>query len=477
MSGASKSSQVEDTIKDMWATRPRRPRRGRKVAGVAAGIGERYGIDPVIPRVLFAVLSFYGGAGVLLYVLGWLLLPEEDDEVSPVESLAGKGRSATSGLFTILLILALIPLFGWFFDKDFGGFFGLLVGAGVLFLLHRGRSHLGKVPQPPAQQTYAPEHATGYPLYPSYPAYQTAGESYQGPAAAPGQAAPTDTFSASTHGAPSSSAAAPSTPAGGSPTSASSGSEAPMNSHHAVDVEQPPTPPAWDPLGAAPFAWDLPEPARHEPEPDAPAVVRKRSKAGLVTVGVALLAVGGLVLAGPVLGGWVSVPHIIGVVLGVLGLGMFLGAFRGGGAGLIGLAAPLAAVGIVLTVVWPNGWEGSGGLGDLQARPTTLEQVQPVYARNVGSVDLDLTALPDSGSVTTKAVIDVGDVTVIVPENADLVVRCSSGLGEVFCLHESRGGSAPSVELTDYGPDGPGGLKIELHAETSGPGNVEVIRG
>ena len=409
-------------MKDMWATRPRRPRRGRKVAGVAAGIGNRYAIDPVVPRVLFAVLTIYGGAGVLLYVLGWLLLPEEDDEVSPVESLAGKGRSATSGFFTVMLALALIPLFGWAFDKDLGGFFGLLLGGGLLFLLHQRRAHLGRVPEPPAP---APEHATAYPL--PYP-----------------QPVPEATMT---------------------------------TAHPGLDDEQHrTTPPAWDPLGAAPFAWDLPEPSRPEPDAEPPVAV-KRSKAGLVTVGVALLAVGGLVLAEPVLAGWVTVPHIIGVVLGVLGLGMVLGSFRRGGRGLIGLAAPLAAVGIAMTVVWPQGFE-SGGMGEIQVRPSSIAQVQPVYAQNVGSVDVDLSGLTEkTGTVKTRAAVDLGDVRVVVPETADVVVRCEVGLGDVQCLDQNRGGSSPIVDMTDYGSDGPGGLKIELHAEVNGPGSVEVTRG
>ncbi|MGX7827487.1 PspC domain-containing protein [Actinokineospora sp. 24-640] len=440
MSGASRSpaASVEDTIKDMWATRPRRPRKGRKVAGVAAGIGSRYGIDPVIPRVVFAVTTFYGGAGLLFYVLGWLLLPEDDDEVSPVESLAGRGRSATSAAFTIMLCLALIPLFGWFFDKDFSGFLGLLLGAGLLYLLHRGRSHLGTIPQAPGHQA---------------PAYQASLHQ------APGQAS----------GAPEYATCAP--------VFAPQPMETPMSTAQPeLDADGYRTsPPAWDPLGAAPFAWDLPEPARPEPSAEPP-VRQRRSKAGLVTIGFSLLAVGGLVLAGPTLGGWVTVPHVIGVLLGVLGIGMVFGSFRRGGRGLIGLAAPLAALGIAMTVAWPDGFTGAG-VGDIDAQPLTLEQVQPEYVRDIGSVNVDLTGLPEEGSVVTRAVVDVGDVVVTVPANADVVVRCESGLGSVDCLGKAVDGSSPLAEVTDNGPDGPGGLRIELHAETTGPGSVEVRRG
>lgn len=46
------------------------------IAGVAAGLGVYLGIDALIIRLLFVVLTFSGGAGVLLYILLWLLVPE-----------------------------------------------------------------------------------------------------------------------------------------------------------------------------------------------------------------------------------------------------------------------------------------------------------------------------------------------------------------------------------------------------------------
>src|SRR2546430_4173884 len=140
---------VEDTLKDFWATRPRRPRRGRKIAGVAAGIGNRYAIDPIVIRVGFVVATFYGGAGVLFYLLGWLLLPEQDDEAAPFESMVNHKRSSTSRAFTVLLCLALIPASWFFVDREFSGIAGALIVAFTLFMLHRTRGHLGR-PAPSA---------------------------------------------------------------------------------------------------------------------------------------------------------------------------------------------------------------------------------------------------------------------------------------------------------------------------------------
>jgi phage shock protein PspC (stress-responsive transcriptional regulator) len=64
----------------------RRPAEGRMLAGVAAGVARSLGLDPVIVRVAFLVLALAGGAGVPLYVAGWLLIPDEESG----ESLAGQ---------------------------------------------------------------------------------------------------------------------------------------------------------------------------------------------------------------------------------------------------------------------------------------------------------------------------------------------------------------------------------------------------
>src|SRR3982751_2083610 len=64
-----------DDIRDL--ARIRRSRANRRVAGVAGGLGRHLDIDPVILRVAFVVLVFFGGAGVIAYGLCWLLVPED----------------------------------------------------------------------------------------------------------------------------------------------------------------------------------------------------------------------------------------------------------------------------------------------------------------------------------------------------------------------------------------------------------------
>ena len=59
-----------------------RPTEDRMLAGVAAGIAQYFGVDVTLIRIAFAVLTLFGGAAVLVYLAGWLLIPEEGSEQS-----------------------------------------------------------------------------------------------------------------------------------------------------------------------------------------------------------------------------------------------------------------------------------------------------------------------------------------------------------------------------------------------------------
>jgi len=48
----------------------------RKIAGVCSGLGSYFNIDPNIVRIIFVCLFLFGGSGLLLYVIIWLLTPE-----------------------------------------------------------------------------------------------------------------------------------------------------------------------------------------------------------------------------------------------------------------------------------------------------------------------------------------------------------------------------------------------------------------
>ena len=56
-----------------------RPREGRMLGGVCAGLGRRFGIDPWIARVLFVlILLAIPGSQILIYPVLWILMPSEE---------------------------------------------------------------------------------------------------------------------------------------------------------------------------------------------------------------------------------------------------------------------------------------------------------------------------------------------------------------------------------------------------------------
>jgi phage shock protein C len=75
---------------------PRRLERkvkGRMLAGICAGLADYFGLDPTLIRVGFGVLSFFGGMGIVAYVVAWALMPEEGEPISIAEKIINKGSS------------------------------------------------------------------------------------------------------------------------------------------------------------------------------------------------------------------------------------------------------------------------------------------------------------------------------------------------------------------------------------------------
>jgi phage shock protein PspC (stress-responsive transcriptional regulator) len=403
---------LEHTARDFWATRPRRRTDDRKIAGVAAAIARRYGIDPVLVRVAFVVATICsGGAGVLLYLLGWLLLPAQGDQSSGAESVIGRGRSSMSAVLTIVLVLLLIPVTAAVLGGHGSGIIGLAVGLGALLLLHRSRAALGEIPGSP-------------------------------PAAAPSSGHPPETAQA-----------IPATPGAPGVT---------------TDDPERPAPPAWDPLGAAPFAWDLPEPSA----PPAATTPRRwaGSKITPITLGLALLA-GGIALA---FGPGLSAAQIAAILLGVVGLGLVIGSFLHGGRGLVPIAVPLALLTWILSAAPTSDFQV--GTRHWSPTTTAELQQQYSVTLGNGDLDLSHLQLTNGQTVKTNVAVGVGETHVFIPPNVDAQVSCRTQVGDVDCLGRTDSGGSPSrVTLTDTGTDGPGGgtLILDVH---SGVGQIHVDR-
>ena len=54
-----------------------RSKKNRVLGGVCGGIGEYFGVDPVLIRLLWVVFTLMGGAGILAYIIAWIIIPEE----------------------------------------------------------------------------------------------------------------------------------------------------------------------------------------------------------------------------------------------------------------------------------------------------------------------------------------------------------------------------------------------------------------
>lgn len=114
----------------------------RVVAGVAGGLGRHFGTDPVIFRVVIAVLTLFGGLGVLLYGLGWLLMPS-DDRPTPIAKELFSGRGITKAILPLALTGIGTGIFFAYVDGGFDHAFPLLVVAAVVLYVSRNSGHKG----------------------------------------------------------------------------------------------------------------------------------------------------------------------------------------------------------------------------------------------------------------------------------------------------------------------------------------------
>ena len=54
-----------------------RSRTNRKLAGVCGGLAQYFNTDATLIRVLFVVLALLGGPGLVIYLVLWIVVPEE----------------------------------------------------------------------------------------------------------------------------------------------------------------------------------------------------------------------------------------------------------------------------------------------------------------------------------------------------------------------------------------------------------------
>ncbi len=125
--------------------------RDRWMGGVASGIAHRFGIDPLIVRGIFIVLTLFAGIGILLYGVAWALLPEPDGRIHAQEAGAGRWSAGMTGAL-ITTIIGLPSLghgfWGWGWNGVPGVLWTLFWVGGIIylvyFLVQRSKSRNGR---------------------------------------------------------------------------------------------------------------------------------------------------------------------------------------------------------------------------------------------------------------------------------------------------------------------------------------------
>ncbi|UFU05662.1 PspC domain-containing protein [Ruania halotolerans] len=102
----------------------------RWIGGVAAGLAHRLGIDPLIVRGAFLLITLFGGFGLLVYGVAWALLPEHSDgRIHLQEAIRGRFDAALAGALLLTVIGLSRAGFWW------SGWGALPVSLGIIALI------------------------------------------------------------------------------------------------------------------------------------------------------------------------------------------------------------------------------------------------------------------------------------------------------------------------------------------------------
>jgi phage shock protein PspC (stress-responsive transcriptional regulator) len=155
----------------------------KMVAGVAAGLGDYFAVDPIFFRIAFVVLTITGGVGVVAYLLLWWLVPPSAQISNPAEDTVRRLKDAPMWVAVILLVIGaalLADQAGWWRPDLVWG--AALIGLGVLLFYESRGQRAGTTPAGYATAVASPEARTvpGPPAGPGAPDRET---SLGGPAA------------------------------------------------------------------------------------------------------------------------------------------------------------------------------------------------------------------------------------------------------------------------------------------------------
>lgn len=401
--------------------------RERWVGGVASGIAERFGVDPLIVRGILIVLTVFAGVGVLLYGIAWALLPEPDGRIHVQEAAAGRWSSGMTGaLITTVIGLPSLGAGVWGWDRyGFGGFIWAVFWVGgaiylIYYLTQRNKSRNGATPMSSSSQPGGPA-GSGYPMNPA--------------------TSPTAPFATAGYG---SSEALP----------RYDGSTVPGP----VWGPPPPSGPVPPPGGGyrpVPGSGPVPPAKPRRFGPGAPAVA--------VTAGLALLVGGGikaLDVANVIDLGTSSNAVVWESAAVVLGLGIIVAGLRGRTSGILGFFAAVALIVGGIFNVLPNG----DGFRPRNASwsPVSIEQALGGFDITAGTGTVDLTKVALNPPLGTDVVVPIdataSNVTVIIPDTVPVEVRADMSMGNLNEGGQSHGGM--TTRQSNYNTGKPGAALI-----------------
>ena len=350
------------------------------VLGVAGGLGEYFDVDPTLFRLAFVVLSFAGGLGLIAYVVAALLMPSPGAPQNWFERTFTNGAGSLSTGGVVVLAIGIAVLASAVVSELSGGVVVplLLIGIGILLLTRSTR------PRQPQQSFVAPTTSTG--------------------------AHPPPTTERAPIGVPVVSAGSYPPPAPGSAQHAGGGSGS---------IAAPPTssmPPLLPPPGPPP------EPSTITP----------------LTLSLITLLIGGAALVDSLDLGSVRWPLVFAGTLALVGAGLVLSAWLGRARGLILVGLLLLPVLTLSGIASATSFPGlpanpfTDGIGERRHRPTSLAELEPEYIHGVGELHVDLSEVQlDEGVTTVDIRLGIGELVLVLPDDADFELRASVRIGDV----------------------------------------------
>ncbi|MEO7449127.1 MAG: PspC domain-containing protein [Humibacillus sp.] len=370
----------------------------RWFAGVCTGIARWLGVDPLVVRAGFILLSVFFGVGVGLYLVLWLLMPDDRGRLSVERALRdGHGGSIFLLVITVMSVLGGGPWWG----GDFHGLrlvgFGLLVAGAWWFLTRTD---------------------TGRDLMETKP--WRGGASSTGNAAANAGVTQFAPGSVVAPGAPVMAAPAPWIAAVPGPVAApgSAGSADPWPAGSAV----------------------------HEP--------RERVRgigfaAGLLALGLALV-VGVVLHQIAVAAAWPGSALAVGIAgaVGLLGLVIVVAGLAGRRAGALSFVTVAGIVAALAVTSAPAGLTRPFEVGDSRQVVTSLADGTD-FQLGVGDLSIDLTKAEYAATSTkpdvVTATLGMGQLDIIVPVGVSVAVRTHARLGEINAPSSSVAGAPTSM--------------------------------